>query len=210
LIKVLPRQQGECFRQLEKHWQDIKHEFDSQPNKVFLDPEDFSDSVRGLPEDFDDKIVKEITYTANGKHWAYSLEKEELQHSMTTHAVFNTEEIPIQDQCCYNDCGTEHRNWQSHRQRGRLEIPDVSGRRGWRSEWHVCDESRTKETGTDDLEIWRGVRVPTRLAITQWIQRNPGERTTLLIDFYKESLYTKEKFENITNTTRSVSRGWRI
>ena len=25
--------------------------------------------------------------------------------------------------------------------------------------------------------------------------RNPGERTTLLIDFYKESLYTKEKFE---------------
>ena len=24
---------------------------------------------------------------------------------------------------------------------------------------------------------------------------NPNERTTLLIDFYKESLYTKEKFE---------------
>ena len=48
-------EQGECFRQLDKHWQDIKHEFDSQPNKVFLDPEDFSDSVRGLPEDFDDR-----------------------------------------------------------------------------------------------------------------------------------------------------------
>ena len=48
-------QQGECFRQLDKHWQDIKHEFDSQPNKTFLDPEDFSDSVRGLPDDFDDK-----------------------------------------------------------------------------------------------------------------------------------------------------------
>ena len=31
-------QQGECFRQLEKHWEDIKHEFDSHPNKVFLDP----------------------------------------------------------------------------------------------------------------------------------------------------------------------------
>ena len=48
-------QQGECFRQLEKHWSVIKHEFDSQPNKVFLDPEDFSDSVRGKPDDFDDK-----------------------------------------------------------------------------------------------------------------------------------------------------------
>jgi len=48
-------QQGECFRQLEKHWLDIKYEFDTQPNKTFLDPEDFSDSVRGLPEDFDDK-----------------------------------------------------------------------------------------------------------------------------------------------------------
>ena len=48
-------QQGECFRQLDKHWKNIKHEFDTQPNKTFLDPEDFSDSVRGLPEDFDDK-----------------------------------------------------------------------------------------------------------------------------------------------------------
>ena len=48
-------QQGECFRQLDKHWMNIKHEFDSQPNKTFLDPEDFSDSVRGLPDDFDDK-----------------------------------------------------------------------------------------------------------------------------------------------------------
>ena len=27
----------------------------ANPNKTFLDPEDFSDSVRGLPEDFDDK-----------------------------------------------------------------------------------------------------------------------------------------------------------
>ena len=46
--------QGECFRQLDRHWQSIKYEFDSQPNKTFLDPEDFSDSVRGLPDDFDD------------------------------------------------------------------------------------------------------------------------------------------------------------
>ena len=48
-------QQGECFLKLEKHFQEIKHEFNSQPDKIFLDPEDFSDSVRGLPEDFDDK-----------------------------------------------------------------------------------------------------------------------------------------------------------
>ena len=47
--------QGECFRQLDRHWQSIKYEFDSQPNKTFLDPEDFSDSVRGLPDDFDDR-----------------------------------------------------------------------------------------------------------------------------------------------------------
>ena len=47
--------QGECFRQLDKHWSNIKHEFDTQPNKTFLDPEDFSDSVRGLPDDFDDR-----------------------------------------------------------------------------------------------------------------------------------------------------------
>ena len=48
-------QQGECFRQLDKHWQNIKHEFDTQPNKVFLDPKTFPQIVRGLPDDFDDK-----------------------------------------------------------------------------------------------------------------------------------------------------------
>ena len=47
--------QGECFKQIEKYFEEIKHEFDSQPDKAFLDPEDFSDSVRGLPDDFDDK-----------------------------------------------------------------------------------------------------------------------------------------------------------
>ena len=47
--------QGECFTQLEKYWSEIKHEFDSQSSKTFLQPEDFSDSVRGLPDDFDDK-----------------------------------------------------------------------------------------------------------------------------------------------------------
>ena len=48
-------EQGQCFLQLEKYFEEIKHEFDSQPNKTFLEPEDFSDSVRGLPDDFDDK-----------------------------------------------------------------------------------------------------------------------------------------------------------
>ena len=48
-------QQGQCFKQIEKYFEEIKHEFDSQPDKAFLDPEDFSDSVRGLPDDFDDK-----------------------------------------------------------------------------------------------------------------------------------------------------------
>ena len=36
-------QQGQCFQQLEKYFEEVKHEFDSQPNKIFLDPEDCGD-----------------------------------------------------------------------------------------------------------------------------------------------------------------------
>src|SRR5210317_284849 len=86
-------EQGECFRQLDKHWQDIKHEFDSQPNKTFLDPEDFSDSVRGLPEDFDDRSG--TTLVANGGRWAYSQAITRDSRSMT---------IP----CCTQYLGNSH------------------------------------------------------------------------------------------------------
>ncbi len=73
-------QQGECFLKLEKHFAEIKHEFDSQPDKTFLDPEDFSDSVRGLPDDFDDKSGD---YVHSGKHWAYNPASTKDNHSTT-------------------------------------------------------------------------------------------------------------------------------
>ena len=28
-------QQGECFKQIDKYFEEIKHEFDSQPNKIY-------------------------------------------------------------------------------------------------------------------------------------------------------------------------------
>jgi hypothetical protein len=61
----------------------IKHEFDSQPNKKFLDPEDFSDSVRGLPDDFDD-IIRRLRSTENGRHWEYNQGNQELTGSSMT------------------------------------------------------------------------------------------------------------------------------
>ena len=48
-------QQGECFKKLYKHFEDIRHEFFSQSNKIFLSPEDFSNSVRGEPQDYTDE-----------------------------------------------------------------------------------------------------------------------------------------------------------
>ena len=48
-------QQGECFKKLDKHFEEIRHEYISQPNKVFLSPEDFSNSVRGDPQDYTDE-----------------------------------------------------------------------------------------------------------------------------------------------------------
>ena len=48
-------QQGECFKKLDKHFEEIRHEFFSQSNKIFLSPEDFSNSVRGDPQDYTDE-----------------------------------------------------------------------------------------------------------------------------------------------------------
>ena len=48
-------QQGECFKKLDKHFEEIRHEFFSQSNKIFLSPEDFSNSVRGEPQDYTDE-----------------------------------------------------------------------------------------------------------------------------------------------------------
>jgi hypothetical protein len=44
--------QGECFRLLEQNFEKILQEYVNKNNKVFLDPEDFSDGVRGLADDF--------------------------------------------------------------------------------------------------------------------------------------------------------------
>ena len=48
-------QQGDCFQKLDKHFEEIRHEYLSQPNKVFLSPEDFSNSVRGESQDYTDE-----------------------------------------------------------------------------------------------------------------------------------------------------------
>ena len=78
---------------------------------------------------------------------------------------------------------------------------------GWR--YQLCiddgggDQSgmyyKDVETKEKKLHIWKNGETfifQPDLQLHNGYNNNPNERTTLLIDFYKESLYTKEKFES--------------
>ena len=54
------------------------------------------------------------------------------------------------------------------------------------------------ETKKQELYTWKtgdAIVFQPDIQLHNGFNNNPGERTTLLIDFFKESEYTKEKFE---------------
>lgn len=187
-------QQGECFRQLDKHWQNIKYEFDSQLNKTFLQPEDFSDSVRGLPEDFDDRSGDYVSgeWQALGIH---SGEKE-LQDFNDYPMLYSIlRKFPYKTNVAIMTVGSNTKIGNHTDNEG-----------GWRYQMCLDDGGGDQsgmyvmnlETRKQDLMTWQTGKAyvfQPDIQVHNGFNRNPGERTTLLIDFYKESLYTKDKFE---------------
>ena len=187
-------EQGECFRQLDKHWQDIKHEFDSQPNKTFLDPEDFSDSVRGLPEDFDDKSGDYVSGEwralgiQSGDHEGQSFNDYPMLYSILRKFPYKTN-VAIMTV----GPGTRIGNHT-----------DSEG--GWRYQMCLDDGGGDQsgmwvmnlDTEKQELMTWKTGEAyvfQPGLQLHNGFNNNPGPRTTLLIDFWKESQYTKESFE---------------
>jgi len=187
-------QQGECFRQLEKHWQNIKHEFDSQTNKVFLDPEDFSDSVRGKPDDFDNKSGDYV----HGEWPALGIQsgEKELQDFNDYPMLYSIlRKFPYKTNVAIMTVGPNTQIGNHTDNEG-----------GWR--YQMClDDGGGDDSGMyvlnlvsnqQELYTWKSGQafvLQPDLQLHNGFNRNPGPRTTLLIDFYKESLYTKEKFE---------------
>ena len=187
-------QQGECFRQLEKHWQNIKHEFDSQSNKVFLDPEDFSDSVRGKPDDFDNKSGDYV----HGEWQALGIQsgEKELQDFNDYPMLFTLlRKFPYKTNVAIMTVGPNTQIGNHTDNEG-----------GWR--YQMClDDGGGSDSGMyvlnlgskeQELYTWKSGRAfvfQPDLQLHNGFNRNPGPRTTLLIDFYKESVYTKDKFE---------------
>jgi len=187
-------QQGECFRQLEKHWQNIKHEFDSQTNKVFLDPEDFSDSVRGKPDDFDNKSGDYV----HGEWQALGIQsgEKELQDFNDYPMLYSIlRKFPYKTNVAIMTVGPNTQIGNHTDNEG-----------GWR--YQMClDDGGGDDSGMyvlnlvsnqQELYTWKSGQafvLQPDLQLHNGFNRNPGPRTTLLIDFYKESLYTKEKFE---------------
>ena len=197
-------QQGECFKLLDKHFEEIKHEFNSQPNKVFLDPEDFSDGVRGLPNDYTDK---DQFYPGDTDHQGDYVQGEwralGIQAGDNEGQSFNDypmlytilRKFPYKTNVAFMTVG-QNTKIGNH----------IDDEGGWR--YQLCiddgggDQSgmyyKDVETKEKKLHIWKNGETfifQPDLQLHNGYNNNPNERTTLLIDFYKESLYTKEKFE---------------
>lgn len=187
-------QQGECFRQLDKHWMNIKHEFDSQPNKIFLDPEDFSDSVRGLPEDFEDKSGDYVhgqwraLGIQSGEHEGQKFNDYPILYSILRKFPYKTN-VAIMTVGPNTKIGNHTDNEGGWRYQMCLEDGG-----GDQSGMYVMN----LETKKQELYTWKTGEAfvfQPDIQLHNGFNSNPGERTTLLIDFFKESLYTKDKYE---------------
>ena len=186
--------QGECFTQLEKYWSEIKHEFNSQSSKTFLQPEDFSDSVRGLPDDFDDKSGDYV----HGEWQALGIHSgdKELQDFNDYPMLYSMlRKFPYKTNVAIMIVGpnTKIGNHTDNEGGWRYQLCLDDGG-GDQSGMHVMN----LETRKQELYTWKTGEAfifQPDIQVHNGFNRNPGERTTLLIDFFKESLYTKEKFD---------------
>jgi hypothetical protein len=189
--------QGECFRLLEQNFEKIRQEYINKQDKIFLDPEDFSDGVRGLADDFSDTdrpgdYVKgdwRALGISSGEH-----EGQAYENFPTLYDILR--KFPYKTNVAFMVVGP-NTSIGTHQ--------DDEG--GWR--FQMCfDDGGGDDSGMyyQDL-ITKEKRLHTFKTGNQFafkpgeqphngFNRNPGERLTLLIDFYKESEYTPEAYES--------------
>ena len=188
-------QQGECFRLLDKHFEDIKQEYLSQPNKVFLHPEDFSDGVRGSREDFTDTDRPGDYVKGDWRALGISSGEHEGQSDRDYPVLYSIlRKFPYKTNVAFMVVGP-NTSIGTH--------TDKEG--GWRYQLCMDDGGGTDsgmfyqdlDTKEKILHTWKtgdAFVFQPDLQPHNGYNRNPGERTTLLIDFFKESEYTEEKF----------------
>jgi hypothetical protein len=201
-------QQGECFQKLEKHFEEIRHEYLSQPNKTFLSKDFFYKSnpdPRAKPskmenysnvflgDDPDPRLEPtkgewKILGIGCGKHEGQSFSDYPMLYSILR-------KFPYKINVAFMVVGPG------------TKIPkhkDDEG--GWRYQMCIDDGGNQSgmyykdvETGTEKLHNWKTGEAfifQPDIQPHNGYNNNPRERVTLLIDFYKESLYTKEKFDS--------------
>ena len=181
-----------CIR--DRYVEEIKHEFDSQPNKAFLDPEDFSDSVRGLPEAFEDNSGDYVQGEwqalgiQSGDHEGQKFNDYPILYSILRKFPYKTNVaiMTVGPNTKIGNHTDDEGGW-----RYQMCLDDGGGDQ---SGMYVCDPVTKKQ----ELYTWKTGEAfvfQPDIQLHNGFNRNPGPRTTLLIDFYKESLYTKEKFD---------------
>jgi len=187
--------QGVCFKKLEKHHTQITHEFNSHKNKRFLEPEDFSDSVRGAPEDFDNKSGDYV----HGEWQALPIciDNKNMQSNNDYPMLYDIlKHFPYKINVAIMQVGPNTQIGNHTDNEG-----------GWR--YQMClddgggDESgmyvMNLKTKQQDLHTWRTGHAyifQPGLQLHNGFNKNKNHRTTLLIDFWKELEYTEDTFDS--------------
>tara|TARA_Y100000758_G_scaffold291349_1_gene245659 strand:+ start:233 stop:871 length:639 start_codon:yes stop_codon:yes gene_type:complete len=179
--------QGECFQKIDKHFNEIRYEYQSQPNKTFLSKDFFyegdSDS-RLQPTKGEWKILG----IGSGEREGQSFNDYPMLYSILR-------KFPYKTNVAFMIVGPNTKIGNHKDDEG-----------GWRYQMCIDDGGGNQsgmyykdiKTEKKKLHIWKTEEAfvfQPDIQPHNGYNNNPSERVTLLIDFYKESLYTKKKFD---------------
>jgi len=179
--------QGECFQKIDKHFNEIRYEYQSQPNKTFLS-KDFFYQGDSEPRLQPTKGEWKILGIGSGKHEGQSFSNYPMLYSILR-------KFPYKTNVAFMIVGSNTKIGNHKDDEG-----------GWRYQMCIDDGGGNQsgmyykdiKTGKKKLHIWKTGEAfvfQPDIQPHNGYNNNSGERVTLLIDFYKESLYTKKKFD---------------
>ena len=175
--------QKECFKLFDKHYDQIKHEYLNHKNPALLTQHDFSDGAKTYVE---------------GNWYAVGISSGDRKvNNVKTYPILYSilRRFPYKTNVAIMTVGPDTKIGNHTDNEG-----------GWRYQMCLEDGGGDQsgmyvlnlDTQKQELYTWKTGEAfvfQPDLQLHNGFNKNPGERTTLLIDFYKESLYTKDKFE---------------
>lgn len=190
-------QQGECFTALEKHFDTIKQEYFAVKDKTFLHPEDFSDGVRGLADDFTETDRPGDYVKGDWRALGISSMDHEGQEYNDFPTLYDIlRKFPYKTNVAFMVVGpnTSIGTHQDDEGGWRFQMCFEDGggdQSGMYYQDLITKEKKLHTFKNGNMFAFKPGEQP-----HNGFNKNPGERLTLLIDFFKESEYTADGWEN--------------